>query len=202
MLKKSLVLAVACLLAGAVAGWWMSGKRDGARKPPTVLRPQTGASATLPEQVRSPRGNSLEPRTVRPMTDPPLAASTGAARDTGERDDATRNAPSYEQAPEEVVGRPGARSVRADPGLVGDSDDDARRRQEDFEAYGDGPVTHPQGANPTDPDREEKAGPQDEDDTCLPLGSPGCRRDRDCCGPLVCRSQPGTISGFWECMDR
>ncbi len=196
MRMNPLGLAMSCLLVGVAAGWWMSGEWDRVYMPPTVSRPQTGAAEALSEQVRSPSVESIEPRIVRPVSNSPLAASTGASEDTAQGDADPLNAAYYEQAPETKIDRADEWDARTGPGLEEDDDEAARRRQEDFEAYNDGPVIYVEG---TDPDPEGKAEPLEEGDTCLLLGSPGCRKDRDCCGSLVCRSRPGTISGFWEC---
>ena len=72
----------------------------------------------------------------------------------------------------------------------------------DYAEYSDGPVRR----DPTEPDdrrtgdeRGENEPKQDFDaEACFPAFS-ACRKDTDCCGSSVCRSRPGTISGYFEC---
>jgi hypothetical protein len=72
----------------------------------------------------------------------------------------------------------------------------------DYAEYEDGPVRR-------DPlELEDESGNDDpeadgldeelEAERCLPAYST-CRKDTDCCGFSVCRSRPGTISGYFEC---
>lgn len=72
--------------------------------------------------------------------------------------------------------------------------------REDFERYGDGPVPQSRTEAAADTTTASRTLGTDEgfEQSCQPAFSP-CRRDIDCCGSAVCRSRPGTISGFFEC---
>ena len=88
-----------------------------------------------------------------------------------------------------------------EPGLPYPEFVDEDGARDDFERYGDGPVSQSRPevedgtttASGTLVDTDEGF-----EESCLPAFS-ACRRDTDCCGVSVCRSRPGTISGFFEC---
>ncbi len=72
----------------------------------------------------------------------------------------------------------------------------------DYAEYGDGPLRR-DATRPTDRPGSDERGANEPDqefeaDACLPPFS-ACRKDSDCCGSSVCRSRPGTISGYFEC---
>ncbi len=87
-----------------------------------------------------------------------------------------------------------------EPGLPYPEFVDEDGARDDFERYGDGPV--PQSRSEVAEDTTTASRTLDTDEgfeqSCQPAFSP-CRRDVDCCGSAVCRSRPGTISGFFEC---
>jgi hypothetical protein len=88
-----------------------------------------------------------------------------------------------------------------EPGLPYPEFVDEDGARDDFERYGDGPISQSRPeveggtttASGTLEDTDEGF-----EESCLPAFS-ACRRDTDCCGVSVCRSRPGTISGFFEC---
>jgi len=73
---------------------------------------------------------------------------------------------------------------------------------DDFERYGDGPVSRgwpeAEGRGATESRPWEDSDGEPEAEGCVPLFS-SCRRDSDCCTASVCRSRVGTISGSFEC---
>ncbi len=88
-----------------------------------------------------------------------------------------------------------------EPGLLFPIRVDEDGAAEDFERFGDGPVSRsmPEAEDrPTEDRATEDLDVEPEAEACLPPFS-GCRQDVDCCGTSVCRSRPGTISGHFEC---
>jgi len=79
---------------------------------------------------------------------------------------------------------------------------DGTRAAADYAEWGDGPLRR-NATGPEDRHAGHERGtdkPEQElgTDACFPAFS-ACRRDTDCCGSSVCRSRPGTISGYFEC---
>ena len=87
-----------------------------------------------------------------------------------------------------------------EPGRPSSQFVDEEGAADDFERYGDGPVSRGwpeaegRGATESRPWEDTEG----EAEGCVPLFS-SCRRDSDCCVASVCRSRVGTISGSFEC---
>ena len=89
-----------------------------------------------------------------------------------------------------------------EPGLPFPQFVDEEGAADDFERYGDGPVSRgwpeAEGRGAAESRPWQDANGESEAEGCVPLFS-SCRRDSDCCVASVCRSRVGTISGSFEC---
>ncbi len=200
MNSRSLVLAAATLLIGIGIGSWL--QRDPGRVRPTGASLQTDSGA-------------LESASAAPAANPGARSTAGAK--------ATKPGALAALRPPRVAGRTPRAELRYDdrpagPRRQAESRDDSFGSDElglpipefvdedgaadDFERYGDGPVSRSRreaevGAETASRAMEDES-PAFEAETCRPAFSP-CGRDADCCGASVCRSRPGTISGYFEC---
>ncbi len=209
MNSRSLVLAAVALLVGIGIGVLL-------RKDPPEA-PSPGA----PEQTISSARNS---DAVDESASERAANSKGSSTTADRREEAWgSSAPAARKPPRGGSGTPQGEPSRVDsrprearqervyrdetfgpeePGLPLPLFVDEEGADDDFERYGDGPVSpawheaEDRGATESRPG--EDIGGESGVEGCLPLFS-SCRSDSDCCSGSVCRSRPGTISGSFEC---
>ena len=178
------MLATVALLVGIGIGVFL--RED----PPEPQRPEVpvraGSRATHPDTVDESASESSTTATRREEARAPTALAA---------DDSRPSEPGRERVYRDETFEP------AEPGLPYPQFVDETGADDDYERYGDGPVS---AGSPESEDREATENRLREDrgeseaESCLPPFS-SCRRDSDCCGASVCRSRPGTISGSFEC---